>query len=179
MLSLLLIFACAGPRAQMSPDSQPGVIQLESPSTKGQVQPKPAEKDQILGVFRQSEVVMAGCFSNALQVNPMLYGELVVGVKLAQEGGVLSSEILFSTIAEEGMQACVLERAAALAFPALSREGIKASYPYLFVTDQTPPEVVRALKVRHGLVPAGPKGEGDLTPDSQPARGEEGWYETW
>jgi len=179
MLSLLLIFACTGPRAQVAPDSQRGVIQLESPSTGGAVQPKPAEKDQILSVFRQSETVMATCFSTALQTDPFLYGELVVGVKLSKDGGVSASEILFSTIADDSMRNCVLERSATLSFPSLSRDGIKASYPYLFVTDRTPPEVVRALKVRHGLIPAGPNGDGDLTPDAEPARGEDGWYETW
>ena len=179
MLSLLLIFACTGPRAQVSPDSPRGVIQLESPATNGPVPSKPAEKDQVLGVFRQSEAVMATCFSTALQADPFLYGEVVVGVEIGSDGRVSAAEILFSTIADEGMRSCVQERATTLAFPGLSRDGIKASYPYLFVTDRTPPEVVRALKVRHGLIPAGPNGDGDLTPDAEPARGEEGWYETW
>jgi len=109
----------------------------------------------------------------------MLYGEMVVGLELKAEGSVTEGKVLFATITDEDMQACVLDKAKALEFPALSRDGIKASYPYLFTTDRTPPEVVRALKVRHGLIPPDPVGDGDLTPEAEPARGEDGWYETW
>ena len=103
-------------------------------------------------------------------------GELMTMVKFGAESIFKATG---GTITDEDMQACVLDKAKALEFPALSRDGIKASYPYLFTTDRTPPEVVRALKVRHGLIPPDPVGDGDLTPEAEPARGEDGWYETW
>jgi hypothetical protein len=92
---------------------------------------------------------------------------------------VSDPEFVFSTIGDEAMRDCVLAKAADLVFPTIQRQSVKASYPYLFTSDRTPPEVVRALKVRHGLIPPDPTANPEHDPDAERQQGQNGWYETW
>jgi hypothetical protein len=181
MLSLLLIMGCTASQVKApASNGQEGLVHVTT-AKKGEevVSQAMSDKDRIFEVFRASQAKMTACYLPALEREPMLYGELVVGLSLSAEGEATEAKLVFATIGDEEMQGCVLAKAQALQFPALRRDKVTVSYPYLFTTDRTPSEVVRALKVRHGLIPPSPVGKGDLSPDAEPARGQDGWYETW
>jgi hypothetical protein len=179
--NLLLLLACsASPPQSPAANGDEGLIQIRTaPDGETAAVSAMSDKDRVFSVFRQSQAAMADCYVVALEQAPMLYGELVVGVTLNAAGEISNPEFVFTTIGDETMKACVLEKVAGLTFPALQRESVKASYPYLFTSDRTPPEVVRALKVRHGLMPPDPAGNSEQDPDAPPQRGQNGWYETW
>jgi hypothetical protein len=181
MPNLLLFLACtASPDPALKSSGDAGLIHVATASngeapTLGAM----SDKDRVFSVFRQGQVTMTDCYLPALARDPMVYGELVVGVTLSQSGEVSNPELVFATITDPTMRECVLEQVAQLAFPPLKRESVKASYPYLFTSDRTPPEVVRALKVRHGLIPPDPVTNPDQDPSAIPQHGQNGWYETW
>ena len=130
-------------------------------------------QERIRLVFRESQLALVDCYRPALERDPMIYGEIVVGVSITPAGEVADTQVVFSTITDTDMVECVLSETGGFAFPSHSREAIRASYPFLFTNDATPPEVVRALKVRHGLIPPDPVLDEDI--DAEPARGQEGW----
>ena len=176
MLSVLMLLGCAS-----TPDGaanvQDGVIHLSTGESDSGAPAPMSMQERIRQVFLESQVALVDCYRPALERDPMRYGEVVVGVSISPTGEVTNTEVVFSTIADTEMVECVLTRTKDFEFPNHSREAIRASYPFLFTSDATPPEVVRALKVRHGLIPPDPVMNEDI--ESEPARGQEGWYETW
>jgi hypothetical protein len=179
--NLLLLLACSASSTQTpAANGDAGLIQVRTaPKGESATLGPMSDKDRVFSAFRQGQATMADCYVAALEQAPMLYGELVVGVTLNAAGEVSNPEFVFATIGDETMKACVLEKVAGLAFPPLQRKSVKASYPFLFTSDRTPPEVVRALKVRHGLIPPDPAVNPDQDPEAPPQRGQNGWYETW
>lgn len=181
MPNLLLLLACtASPDPALVASGDAGLIHVATaPKGEAPTMGAMSDKDRVFSVFRAGQQALADCYLPALERDPMLYGELVVGLTLNAAGEVSDPEFVFTTISDEPMRACVLEQVTQLTFPPLKRESVKASYPYLFTSDRTPPEVVRALKVRHGLIPPNPVGNPDIDPDAIPQHGQNGWYETW
>ncbi len=98
------------------------------------------------------------CFESALLENPSVHGEVVVDVRLRQDGSVADAGVFHATV-PPAMAACVASRIATVVFPAPPRDGFSVRYPYLFTTNTTPPEAARALRVRHGLEPEIPEGD--------------------
>jgi hypothetical protein len=181
MPNILLLLACsASPVKSPQANGADGLIHISTaPAGEAPRSTAMSDKDRVFAVFRSSQEEMAECYLPALAVNPMLYGEMVVGLTLNGAGEVSEPEFVFATISDEAMRACVLAKVTDLAFPELQRESVKASYPYLFTSDRTPPEVVRALKVRHGLIPPDPTANPEQDPNAEPQQGQNGWYETW
>ena len=64
-------------------------------------------------------------------------------------------------------------------FPKPSKaEGLTISYPFLFTSDATPAEVVRALRIHNGLLD--PEMETiNSEPDAGPVLGIDGWWMGW
>ena len=176
MLSVLWLWGCVT-TPEGSPHVQDGVIHLSTGETSAEVPAPMSLQESIRFAFRDSQAALVECYRPALERDPMRYGEVVVGVSINPSGEVTDSQVVFSTISDAEMVECVLSKTKDFSFPTHSREVIRASYPFLFTSDATPPEVVRALKVRHGLVPPDPAVSEDI--DAEPARGQEGWYETW
>ena len=176
MLSVLWLWGCVT-TPEGSAHVQDGVIHLSIGETPAEAPAPMSMQESIRLAFRDSQVALVECYRPALERDPMRYGEVVVGVSINSAGEVTDSQLVFSTISDAEMVECVLSRTKGFSFPTHSREVIRASYPFLFTSDATPPEVVRALKVRHGLIPPDPAISEDI--DSEPARGQEGWYETW
>ena len=176
MLSVLLLWGCAS-TPESTASVQDGVIHLSTGESGGDAPAPMSMQERIRLVFLESQVALVDCYRPALERDPMTYGEIVVGVSITPAGEVADTQVVFSTITDTDMVECVLSETGGFAFPSHSREAIRASYPFLFTNDATPPEVVRALKVRHGLIPPDPVLDEDI--DAEPARGQEGWYETW
>ena len=181
MPNILLLLACsASPVKSPHVNGEDGLIHISTaPAGEAPRSTAMSDKDRVFTVFRASQLEMSECYLPALEVDPMLYGELVVGLTLNSAGDVSDPEFVFATIGDEAMRSCVLAKATGLEFPDLQRESVKASYPYLFTSDRTPPEVVRALKIRHGLIPPDPTANPEQDPDAERQQGQNGWYETW
>ncbi|MEC7240500.1 MAG: AgmX/PglI C-terminal domain-containing protein [Myxococcota bacterium] len=176
MLSVLWLWGCVT-TPEGGSHIEDGVIHVSTGETSAEAPAPMSMQERIRLAFRDSQPRLVECYRPALERDPMRYGELVVGVSISPAGEVTEAQVVFSTISDADMVECVLSTTKGFSFPTHSREVIRASYPFLFTSDATPPEVVRALKVRHGLIPPDPAINEDI--DAEPARGQEGWYETW
>ena len=137
-----------------------------------------SERDQILGVLRTAQDAATACYTEGLAEDPRLYGELVSEVVIGADGGVMETGVAFSTLTQVAMVDCVQQVVAGLSFPQLRRDEIVVRYPFVFTSDRTPREVVRALQIRNGLLDPGSEFVSE-EPDAVPARGENGWWEAW
>jgi hypothetical protein len=126
-----------------APPSPVGVVEVAHT-------PSNAERDGILRVLNAAAV--APCYSEALGRDPRAAGDLVVTFTIAADGAVSDVHTDFATLADDAARTCVEDVVRALRFAAPSRPDLRVTYPFLFTSDTTPPEVVRALKLRYGLV---------------------------
>jgi outer membrane biosynthesis protein TonB len=142
---------------------------------------KQAERQAMLKVLREADTACRVCYERAIARDPWIYGDIEVRVTLDADGGVADAVARYSTLGDAELEDCVLERVRLLQFPHPSKAGLTLSYPFVFTSDLTPSEVTRALLVRHGLAVPVADLPPDFNPDEEPepARGEEGWWETW
>ncbi len=184
LLALLLLVGC--PPAQVEPEaavpsSAPaaGVIQIQvDPEVKAQVAPKgpsPAEQ-RVLGALDEGRARAASCYQAAVARDPYLYGEVVLRLALDAQGRVLQAESVMDTVGDRELVSCVERLAQALAYPAPGGEGLTLRYPFLFTSDLTPPEVIRAMQLHHGLLDEERPSVEAGAPEHVP---EPGTVETW
>ena len=115
MFPLFLFLACSS-SSQPPSSLQDGVIHVQSPATIGPAVPQAmGMKERVLSVFKATREEMVACYLPALELDPMQYGELIVGVDIRPDGTVSEAEIVFATIGDRAMQDCVLDRARSLA----------------------------------------------------------------
>ena len=178
MLSIFVLLGCAT-TPQHATAAQDGVIHVSTGESGSREVAPMSMQGRIRAVFLESQSGLVDCYLPALERDPMRYGEIVVGVTIDPSGKVTETGVAFSTISDTVMMDCVLETTKTFEFPSHDREQIRASYPFLFTSDATPREVVRALKVRHGLIPPDPIVRDEEGKEPEPAHGQDGWYETW
>ncbi len=185
MISLLLILAgCPKPmgasESQITGNVTHVVIETGVATEDLQVTQRPmSERDRVLEVFQASRSVVTECFVTALAQNPTLWGELVVGVQITEEGGVTNVQIIRTSISNREMMDCVKAVVEQLSFPAPARGALSVSYPYLFSTEHTPAAEVRAMEVRYGLRDTAAELNGMEDPARELESGENGWWERW
>lgn len=114
--------------------------------------PAGAERDRMLAALKTGDPAISACYQQALGRDPKVYGELVLWIELTADGAVRALKPEFSTLPDPALSACVLDAVRALKFPTPSRDGLTLRYPYVFTGPSTPPEVTRALLLRHGLI---------------------------
>jgi hypothetical protein len=132
----------------------------------------------VLSVLDAARERATSCYTQALQRDPYLYGEVVMGLELGAGGGILEAVSVMDTVGDRDLVNCVERLVQAQRFPAPGAEGLVLRYPFLFTSDLTPPEVVRAMKAHHGLIDEGEPGTLDLeTLDGSDPRG--GTFDTW
>ncbi len=102
------------------------------------------------------------CFEGLLARAPTANGEVIVEFTVGTAGLVTDSVASFSTVGDDEAAACVADAVRRVQFPTRA-EPLSVRYPFLLVTDRTPPEVARALKARYGLLPAS-----DIDPSGDP-----------
>ena len=136
-------------------------------------------RERVLTVFQESRPVVTECFLAALTQNPALWGELVVGVQIAEEGGVTDVQTIRTSIRDREMIGCVEEVVEGLTFPPSIRGALAVSYPYLFTTEHTPAAEVRAMEIRYGLRDTQSELRGMEDPSRELESGENGWWERW
>ena len=83
---------------------------------------------------------------------PTAHGEVVVRFTIGVAGIVEDSVASFGTLGDGDAEACVAQSVFAIHF-ASRPEALTVWYPFLLITDRTPPEVARAIKDRYGLLP--------------------------
>jgi len=106
----------------------------------------------VLRVLDAASERATSCYTKALERDPYLYGEVLLRLELDAEGRVSQAESSMDTLGDQDLVGCVERLVQALHFPAPGGEGMSLRYPFLFTSDLTPPEVVRAMKANHGLV---------------------------
>lgn len=142
---LLLLAACAPKPPPPAPPLGHGtVVQLESAGVAA------AEKAAVLRALQGAEV--RPCFEALLARTPEAYGEVVVRFTVGTGGGVTDAAAQFSTLADSEADGCVAAAVRATPFPNRDTP-ITVVYPFLLLTERTPPEVARALRDRYGLLP--------------------------
>ena len=108
-----------------------------------------ADKDAILRTVATAAV--RPCFETLIAAHPSVYGEVVVRFTVPPSGAVEGAAADFSTLGDAAADACIA--AAVKAVPFQRRDmPITVLYPFLLLTERTPPEVARALKSRYGLL---------------------------
>lgn len=117
------------------------------------------------------------CYQAALARNPFAYGEILLRYSLNEDGSPARVETRLDTVGDPELVACVEGVVRDLRFAAPSRSGASDHYPFIFSTDRTPPEIVRAMKARHGFQTH------DENPEQDPGDPERvappGTVETW
>jgi len=133
-----------------------------------------------MGVLRVLDTASdraASCYTKALERDPYLYGEVLLRLDLDAEGRVSQAASSMDTLGDQDLVGCVERLVQALHFPAPGGEGMSLRYPFLFTSDLTPPEVVRAMKANHGLLEDEAPGLDLETLDG--ADPSTGMYDTW
>ncbi len=92
------------------------------------------------------------CYTQALQKAPYLHGEVLMRLKLDADGQIIEASSRMDTVGDLDLVGCVERLVQAQRYPAPGGQGIELRYPFLFTSDLTPPEVVRAMKANHGLL---------------------------
>ena len=96
------------------------------------------------------------CYQAALRRNPYAYGEVVVAVSVDGEGRARDASVVLETLGDDALVTCIEGIVRNVKFPVPGTPGTNGRYPFLFTSDLTPPEVVRALQDRYGLLPPEP-----------------------
>jgi len=96
------------------------------------------------------------CYEAALGRNPLAYGEVLVDVSVNAEGRAPGATVVLETVADDALVTCVEGIVRNVAFPVPKTSGASGRYPFLFTSDRTPAEVIRALQDRYGLLPPPP-----------------------
>jgi hypothetical protein len=138
--------------------------------------PSPSEQ-AVLAVLDAARERAVSCYAAALERDPRLYGEVVIKLELDVDGGIVQAGAILDTLGDRDMVGCVERLVQAQRFPAPGVEGYTLRYPFLFSTDHTPLEVVRAMKAQHGLIEEEPAGLDLETIDGGATR--HGTVETW
>ncbi len=118
-----------------------------------------AEKEAILRAV--STAAVRPCFEALLLRSPLAYGDVVVEFTVGVDGLVSASRPQFSTLGDADAELCVAEAVRPVVFRKRDNP-ITVLYPFLLLTERTPPEVARALRDRYGLLP---EAEADPTGD--------------
>lgn len=141
---LALLVGCA-PRP-VPPPPAPGAGTLVELAT-GTV--STVDRDTILRLVATAPV--RPCFEALLSGRPTAYGEVVVRFTIGTSGAVDTASADFATLGDPDAEACVAGAARGVVFPNRDTP-ITVLYPFILVTERTPPEIVRALKARYGLL---------------------------
>ena len=140
------------------------------------------EGDRMREVLDGAAPDAQACYLDELERDPRAYGDLVFVVTVAEDGAVSSVELSLSTLSAT-MDACIVEVVQALDFPPPSAPDTTLRYPMVFTTEITPPEVTRALMLKHGLLDleeeAQAAEDAALDPKKREEQGERGWTESW
>jgi TonB family protein len=142
----------APPVAALPPAA--GVVQVQVDPTLARQNParKPPAEVAALQVLDGARPRAASCYQAALARDVAIHGEVLVRVVIDPGGRVRSVEAVMDTVGDRELVSCVERLVEALRFPAPGQEGLNLRYPFLFSTDLTPPEVVRAMLAAHGLI---------------------------
>ncbi len=179
------LLACSGKgggELEPAADASAGLVKVEtglpSAGNAAAQASQRGERDAILAVLKTSQPAAQACYVDAVGRDPHLHGDLVARVDIVADGSVGRATITRTTLRDDGLGPCVAQALEALTFPAPSKDPLVVSYPYVFVSDLTPPEVVRALYIKHGFLdPDDEIPEDDKRKEL--ASGEDGWYEHW
>jgi outer membrane biosynthesis protein TonB len=137
--------------------------------------PTPVE-EAALRVLDEARPRAATCYQAALARDVNIYGEVLVRIAVGSDGRVTEAASSLDTVGDHDLVTCVEDMVRALSFPAPGGDGLTLRYPFLFSSDLTPPEVVRAMLEQHGLLPQEPADPDIDAPDRIPPSGT---VETW
>ena len=185
-LASLLCGACLervppAPAAAPAPAPVPvaGIVRVQvDPAQRAQAQPKgpSAAELAVLAALDEARPRATSCYQAALVRDPYVYGEVLVRIALDPAGRVEDASAVLDTVGDRELVACVERLTQALRYPAPAGSGLQLRYPFLFSSDLTPPEVVRAMMAQHGLLQEDAL-EADMeAPERAPAPGT---LETW
>lgn len=151
MIGLWALLACA---PKPPPPPLPGtgtVVQLDTTGVST------ADKAAVVRALEGAAV--RPCFEALLARAPQAYGEVVVRFTVGPGGVVTEAAPTFATLGDDEAAACVATAVQGVRFP--DRDiPITVVYPFLLLTERTPPEVSRALRDRYGLLPEAEKDPG-------------------
>lgn len=136
------------------------------------------ERAAIKRVIGEAEPAVAVCYQRAIQKEPYTWGTLELGFTIDADGEVDEVAVRLSTVPDRDLERCVVGVVEKLEFPRPSEAGLRVSYPFLFTSDLTPAPIVRALEITYGLRDPDMETQ-DYDGRSPPARGEQGWWESW
>ncbi len=181
---LLLTVSCGKQRKPLetAQEGTAGLVTVETgrdaPTPEEVAEANATERDEVLEVLHSSQPSAQTCYAEGVQRDPSLYGDLVARIEVSGDGTVTSVRTVLNTVRDEVVTGCVLEALQALSFPEPSKDPLVLKYPYVFVSDLTPPEVVRALYIEYGFIDP----DDEVSPDDKRKKlpsGEAGWYEHW
>jgi hypothetical protein len=162
--------------------SSAGLVRVETgkpaPDNQAAINTTRTERDDILDVLKSSQPAAQACYADGVDRNPSLHGDLVARIDIVSDGSVGAVVVTRTTLHDDGVGSCVVAALQSLSFPAPSKEALVVSYPYVFVSDLTPPEIVRALYIKYGFIDPDDETSDDDKRKKQ-ISGEDGWYEHW
>jgi hypothetical protein len=79
------------------------------------------------------------CYEKALKKHPKLYGDIVLGWELAQDGSVVNAEIKSTTMNSPEVQSCMLGVLKKLKFQPPKNELVVLTFPFSFASSESSP----------------------------------------
>lgn len=134
------------------------LVELQTGSTAA------ADRTELLG--RLATAPVRACFESLLARAPLAHGEVVVAFTIGTDGKVSESRPDFATLADPEAEQCVADAVRQVSFTPRDAS-LSVLYPFVLITERTPLEVARALKLRYGLLPkeeANPSGDPRVLP---------------
>lgn len=163
MTAFLVSLLACNPKVKLPPPAPPGatVVSLQTTAVTT------ADKESILRTVATASVTP--CFEALLLRAPTAFGEVLVRFTIAPDGTVSDARPDFATLGDHDAETCVADAVRAVKFPNRDKE-ITVVYPFLLLTERTPPEVSRTLRDRYGLLSESERNPG-TAPDDPPPPG--------
>jgi len=120
----------AGPAAwtEFGEHGLPRGVHRGSPGVAGALTEKDADEK-----FATMAPGVESCYATALGANPTLTGRMVIQVDIGPKGEIMGSELISSSVPDEGLSKCVLEKVPMLRFEALGdQKTARVHYPLVF-----------------------------------------------
>jgi biopolymer transport protein ExbD len=120
----------AGPAAwtELGEHGLPRGVYRGSPGVAGMMTEKQADEQ-----FTPLVPAVEACFATALGANPTLQGRVVIQVDVGPKGEILGTELVSSTVADEALPKCILEKVPSLRYEPLGdQQTARIHYPLVF-----------------------------------------------
>lgn len=90
------------------------------------------DHEEVRHVIRKDLKSVGTCYADGLKKNPNIEGKIVIEWDIASDGSVSKAGVKSSTLKDEAVENCIVDKVKALKFPAPPTGSANISYPFVF-----------------------------------------------